>query len=93
MLNDYLLSIFPISASAEHADGSFVVNVKPIEIKGEDIGIKPGIEKDSLHGKFRLMNGNIYRVINDEPPASHASHLLKLSEKIELPESNGGGNS
>ncbi|MCL5016011.1 MAG: hypothetical protein M1312_00110 [Patescibacteria group bacterium] len=89
MLNDYMLSIFPISASAEHADGSFVVNVKPIEIKGEDVGIKPEIEKDSLHGKFRLMNGNIYRVINEEPPVSD---LLKLSEKINTEEKNAGNN-
>ena len=84
-----MLSIFPLSASAEHAEGSFVVNVKPIEIKGEDIGIKPGIEKDSLQGKFRLMNGNIYRVINDEPPVSD---LLKLSEKIEIPRNDERGN-
>lgn len=89
MMNDFMLSIFPISASAEHADGSFVVNVKPIEIKGEDVGIKSEIEKDSLEGKFRLMNGNIYRVINDEPPVSD---LLKLSEKIKIPENNGGNN-
>lgn len=84
-----MLSIFPISASAEHADGSFVVNVKPIEIKGEDVGIKPEIEKDSLQGKFRLMNGNVYRVINDEPPVSD---LLKLSEKIKIPENDGRSN-
>lgn len=90
MLNDYLLSIFPISASAEHADGSFVVNVKPIEIKGEDVGIKPEIEKDSLQGKFRLMNGNVYRVINDEPPVSD---LLKLSEKIEILDKDARNNS
>lgn len=81
MFNDFMLSAFPISASAEHADGSFVVNIKPIEIKGEDVGIKAEIEKDSLQGKFRLMNGNVYRVINDEPPVSD---LLKLSEQINL---------
>ena len=90
MLNDYLLSIFPISASAEHADGSFVVNVKPIEIKGEDVGIKSEIEKDSLQGKFRLMNGNVYRVVNDEPPVSD---LLKLSEKIEILDKDARNNS
>jgi len=89
MTNDFMLSIFPISASAEHADGSFVVNVKPIEIKGDDIGIKSEIEKNSLQGKFRLMNGNVYRVINDEPPVSD---LLKLSEKIEIPENDGRTN-
>lgn len=89
MINDFMLSIFPISASAEHADGSFVVNVKPIEIKGEDVGIKPEIEKDSLQGKFRLMSGNVYRVINDEPPVSD---LLKLSEKIKIPENDGRSN-
>lgn len=80
MLNDFI-NVYPISASAEHADGSFVVNIKPIEIKGENIGINNEIEKDSLKGKFRLMNGNVYRVINDEPPASD---LLKLSEQIDL---------
>lgn len=90
MINDFMLSIFPISASAEHAEGSFVVNVKPIEIRGEDIGIKSEIEKDSLQGKFRLMNGNIYRVINDEPPISG---LLKLSENIKIPENDGRDNS
>ncbi|HLC83493.1 MAG TPA: hypothetical protein VJI69_06665 [Bacteroidia bacterium] len=80
MLNDFI-NVYPISASAEHADGSFVVKIKPIEIKGENIGINNEIEKDSLKGKFRLMNGNVYRVINDEPPASD---LLKLSEQIDL---------
>ena len=90
MINDFMLSVFPISASAEHAGGSFVVNVKPIEIKGEDIGMNPEIEKDSLQGKFRLMNGNVYRVINDEPPVSD---LLKLSEKIEILDKDAGNNS
>ena len=80
MFNDFL-NVFPISASADHADGSFVVNIKPIEIKGESIEINTEIEKDSLKGKFRLMNGNVYRVINDEPPVSE---LLKLSEQIDL---------
>lgn len=89
MINDFMLSVFPISASAEHAEGSFVVNVKPIEIKGEDVGINPEIEKDSLQGKFRLMNGSVYRVINDEPPVSD---LLKLSEKIKIPENDGRSN-
>lgn len=89
MINDSIISVFPISASAEHADGSFVVNVKPIEISGEDAGIKSAIEKDSLRGKFRLMNGNVYRIINDEPPVSS---LLELSDKIEIPKNDDRSN-
>lgn len=80
MLNQFL-NFFPISASADHADGSFTVNIKPLEIKGDDVGINNKIEQEALKGKFRLMNGNVYRVINDEP---QASELLKVSEQIDL---------
>ena len=80
MLNHFL-NAFPISTSIKHTDDPFVVSIKPIEIKSENIGIKNEIEKDLLKGKFRLMNGNVYRIINDEP---QASDLLKLSEKINL---------
>lgn len=80
MSQDFL-NVFPISASANHADGSFIVSIKPFEIKGDNIGLNNNIEKESLKGNFRLMNGSIYRVINDEPPVSD---LLKLSEQINL---------
>lgn len=80
MLNNFL-NTFPISTSIKHFDDPFVVSIRPIEIKSENIGINSETEKELLKGKFRLMNGNVYRVINDEPPASD---LLKLSEEINL---------
>lgn len=80
MLNNFL-SVFPADTSANQGDGSFTVNIKPIEINGDDIGINKEIEKDNLKGKFRLVDGNIYRVINE--PVVPTSDLLKLAEQIE----------
>lgn len=69
----------PLSASAQHADGAFTVQVDRIELKGDEIGINAAIEKGALQGDFRLMDGKVYRVLNQEPPP--VSELLKLAEE------------
>lgn len=78
MINN-LLNTFLISTSVDYSADSDV-NIKSLEIRGDNIGINNEIDEDSLKGKFRLMNGKIYRVIDEEPPASA---LLKLSEQID----------
>jgi hypothetical protein len=79
----------PSDTSANQGEGSFVAKIKPIEIKGDEIGINKEIEKNSLIGKFRLVDGNIYRIINE--PVVPAADLLKLAEQIEP--DNGNANS
>lgn len=60
-----------VSTSAKHPDGT-TVNINPIEeINGEKIGFNVGVEREALKGKFRLMNGKIYKILNEVPPTSH----------------------
>jgi len=83
MINEFFK--LPLSLSADNVNGSFTVQVKNLEIKGEDIGANLEILKDNLQGKFRLMNGNVYRIVNEEPPVTNnVSKLIDLTEKIEL---------
>ena len=83
MLKIFLASDTSAEYTAEYTEGSFVVSIKPDEIRGDDIGIRTEVEDHLLKGNFRLMNGNIYRVINGALPISS---LLKSSEKIDIKE-------
>lgn len=76
-----LINDFSINSSANHASCPFTISIKPLEINGDDIGINNEIEPKILKGKFRLVDGCIYRVISDKPPTSN---LLKLADQINL---------
>lgn len=80
MTNQILENQMSISAGNDLPRG-LNIELEETVIKGDDIGINAEIPKESLGGRFRLMNGNVYKIIDDTPPPSE---LLNLADQIQL---------